>query len=112
MAHILKRPVITGLMVAAVMAIFAGCSTFPTLELRSTVLTYDILGYVGADFASYDEALAAAKKIYPEVDTVAVVKGKLDNSMISVTRLYGYYAVKFKEADPTAKLNTKFLGLF
>ena len=75
--------------------LFAGCSTFPTASLVKTVeVTYEIIGYVGPSFWSYNEAFKAAKAAYPEADAVIRIKGWLDDK-IPATGYFGFFAVKF-----------------
>ena len=46
--------------------VITSCSTFMSVQVNpGSGFTYDILGYVGSDFNSYDEAFAAAKNAYP-----------------------------------------------
>jgi len=77
-------------------ALFTGCSTFPTAPFVGNLqMSYEILGYVGFDYPSYEEAFKAAKAAFPAADAVIKVTGKVDDLLIPGSRTFGYYAVKF-----------------
>jgi hypothetical protein len=101
---------ITGLAIVVPAVLFASCSTYPTSKLESTTTGYTTLGYVGASFASYDEAFSAAKASYPDADGVIAVTGKADDSIFSRNVLIGYYAIKFSGTVKSEQ--KKFLGVF
>jgi len=103
-----KRKSILGLIVLLTIMMsvvfITGCSTFPTAPLiRDVEMSYDILGYVGFEYASYSEAIAAARTAYPNADAVIRVKGMMDDNLIPQSGYFGYYAIKFKTVPKTPK---------
>jgi hypothetical protein len=90
------------------MVALGSCSTFPTTTVNAATLSYDILGYVGAGFYSYEAAFTAAKEIFPETDAVVVVTAVANDNIIPQKKVMGYYAVKFKQVEA----NKKILGIF
>jgi len=92
---------ITGLAIVMSAALFAACSSFPTLSAKSVDVIYNVLGYIGGEdaFSSYDEAFTAAQKAYPEAQAVIIINGKANNSLISRKKVFGFYAVKFEQSN-------------
>jgi hypothetical protein len=119
---ILRRQILTkkingifiGFVIVMVATLFASCSSFPTMSVKSLEVSYDVLGYVGNTFSTYDEAFTAAKAKYPQADAVVRAKAKMDDKSLAEFKLFsrtgfvGYYAVKFNQAEP----REKFLGIF
>ena len=106
-----KSVLIAALVVVMSAALFAGCSTFPTIEAKASIdANYSIIGYVGESFSSYNEAFAAAREAYPEAQGVIQIKGRANNSLIPKSLLMGFYAVKFEMTEKEPR--KKFLGIF
>jgi hypothetical protein len=103
--------VIAGLGIVLAAAALSSCSTFPVATVQSAVMGMDVLGYVGASFATYDEALAVAREKYPNADAVVEARAIADNNIISVKKVMGYYAVKFKVVDGAIP-RQKVFGIF
>jgi hypothetical protein len=94
------------------------CTTYPTQSLVKTKdLTYTVLGYVGRDFASYEEAVLAAQKKYANADAVVAITGTGTNilvqdmkfALIPWSQLLGLSAVKFEERPALSERLLRFL---
>jgi hypothetical protein len=111
-----KKSVFGGILVTLLVfgLVLTGCSTFPSANLKPSAVSYDILGYVGADFGTYDEAFTAARIAYPSADGVIVVKAKADDNVLPALLAQpihmGYFAVKLKQSEIAPR--EKFLGIF
>jgi hypothetical protein len=99
-------------------ALFAGCATYPTQSLvRTKDLTYTVLGYVGREFSSYEEAVLAAQKKYSNADAVIAITKVGTNilvhdmkfALIPWTQLLGLYAIKFEERPAMSERILRFL---
>lgn len=104
----MKKKHVTGLIavLAIVMsaAFFAGCSSFPTAQVRNNIeMSYEVLGYVGPDFASYDEAFTAARATFSNANAVIRVRGRLDDNLIPARSFFGYYAIRFIPVEKEPK---------
>lgn len=98
--------------------LFVSCATYPTQSLvRTKDLTYTIVGYVGRDFSSYEEAVIAAQKKYPNSDAIMAVTATGTNilvhdmklALIPWTQLLGLYAIKFEERPAMSERILRFL---
>ncbi|MDR0909175.1 MAG: hypothetical protein LBM77_05355 [Spirochaetaceae bacterium] len=99
----MKRTKLLGLaaVVAVVVsaALFASCSTFPTVGVTQGGMNYELLGYIGDGYASYAAALEAGKAKYPDCEAVVKLTGTTNDNIIPGSIVYGYYAAKFKEGE-------------
>ena len=84
-------------------ASFTGCSSFPTAPLVGNVqMSYEILGYVGHNYPSYEAAFTAARAAYPNADAVIKINGRVNDQLFPGTRTFGFYAVKFVPGEKTS----------
>ena len=104
-----KRAGLALLIVVMFSFIAAGCSSFPKSNLVTKATAYDVLGFLDGPFRSYSEALAAARKVYPNADGVISIKKALNDRLLPKNRILGYFAVKFKIEEAPRE---KFLGIF
>jgi hypothetical protein len=103
-----KKTAVTLLAIIAVGFIAAGCSSYPKANLTTRETSYDVLGFLDGPFRSYAEALSAARKTYPSADGVIVVTSSLNDRLLPKGKKLGYFAVKFKAAEPQP--SQRFLG--
>jgi hypothetical protein len=85
---------------AALVFGMVGCSTFPKVALANNKqASYEILGFIGRDFADYSAAFTAAQKAYPDAQGVIEIDAVANNKLIPQSLMVGYYAVKFTLTD-------------
>lgn len=106
-----KRAGLALLLVLVFGCLMAGCSTYPKSKLVVRDTTYDVLGFVEGPFRSYQEALAAAKEIYPEANGIILLKSTLKDRLLPKGTKLGYLVIQFKAEEPPPP-RKKFLGLF
>jgi hypothetical protein len=84
---------IMGLAIVLSATVFASCSTVPKAAIAP--VSYSVLGPVEGTFGKYEDALAAAKKLYPKAEAVIFIKSAGGNKMIPFPVKLGYWAVDF-----------------
>jgi uncharacterized protein YceK len=78
--------------IATICLLVAGCSTVP----KHGSFDYDILGYVdNVSYGSYEAALEAAKKAYPQANGVVFVSAIGANNIIPFPVKVGNWAIKY-----------------
>jgi hypothetical protein len=106
-----KRSIVSGALVMLALGFIAvGCSTFPKSNFVTRDTTYDVLGLLPGTFESYEDALTAARKTYPNADAVIKIAVRFDDNWLPAKSTLGFAAVKFKAAEPVPR--AKFLGIF